>query len=231
MPGALILRAAREGRPWHCGSDFKYNDAMEKTKPSLIWLLLVPVLMIGGVVGAVVITIAGTMSIAEGMQRVPAGQSGTVTFDTAGETSVFIEQRGVMQASVPDGLKFTITPEAGGEPLPHTYPSGNFTYNANGVAGRNWLTVNIPSPGRYTVTTTHEGGPAPANTSIALAGNPGEKLAATLLGAFGLGGGGFVLGLVALIWILVARSRSQKRIMQARYAQMPPMPPPGYANH
>lgn len=204
---------------------------MEKVKPSLLWLLLVPFLMVGGVVAAFVVGIAGTLSIAEGMQRVPIGQTGKVTFEAAGETTVFFEQRGVMQASIPAGLKLEITPEAGGAPLKQSLSFGSFTYNANGVAGRNLANVNIPAPGRYIVTTTLPDGAPPVDASVALAGDPGSKLATTLLAAFALGGGGFLLGIITLIVVLVKRSRHQKRITQARYANFAPMPPPPGAMH
>lgn len=204
---------------------------MEKVKPSLLWLLLIPFFMIGGVVAAFVVAIAGTLSIAEGMQRVPIGQTGKVTFEAAGETTVFFEQRGVMHSSIPAGLKLEITPEAGGAPLPQSRGMGNFTYNANGVAGRNWVNITVPAPGRYIVTTTLPDGAPPVDASVALAGDPSTNLGITLLVAFGLGGGGFLLGIFTLIVVLVKRGRHQKRITQAQYANFAPMPPPPGAMH
>ncbi len=198
---------------------------MQNIKPHWSWFLLGPAVLILGGIGAVVLMAGGLMSVAEGMQRVDAPGEAVIRIEQPGEQAIFFEQRGVAQASAPADLTLSITPLSGGEPLNISSTIGNVTYNANGVAGRNYGSVNFPAAGEYkVVATTATGG-----GQVALGGNPGEKIVGSLLGFFGLGFGSFVACVIILIVVAVKRARNRKLVMQQYHSHYPPaggMPPP-----
>lgn len=117
---------------------------MQNIKPHWGWFLLGPAVLILGGIASVVLMAGGLMSVAEGMQRVDAPGEAVIRIEQPGEQAIFFEQRGVAAASAPADLKLSITPLAGGEPLSISNTFGSVTYNANGVAGRNYGSVNFP---------------------------------------------------------------------------------------
>jgi hypothetical protein len=191
-----------------------------KITPHWGWFFLGPIILMVGVIAASVMIAVGALSAGEGLERIPAPGSGVVRFEEAGTHTVFWEQRGVMQAQVPAGLAVVITPAAGGEPLSQSSGGMNFTYNNNNVAGRNFTTVEVPSPGEYKVDVTVPEGAAGAG-QVALGGNPAGRVLGTILGSMAVGGISFVLCLVILIVVAVRRSKSAKAQMAQQYAQYP----------
>ena len=191
-----------------------------KITPHWAWFFLGPVILMAGIVAAVAMIAIGAMSAGEGLERIPAPGSGVVRFEEAGSQTVFWEQRGVMHAQVPAGLAVVVTPAAGGAPLSQSSGGVNFTYNSNGVAGRNFTTVEVPSPGEYKVEVKVPEGAA-GSGHVALGGNPAGRVLGAIFGSMAVGGVSFVLCLVILIVVAVKRSRSAKAQMAHQYAQYP----------
>lgn len=190
---------------------------MQNIKPHWGWFLLGPAVLILGGIASVVLMAGGLMSVAEGMQRVDAPGEAVIRIEQPGEQAIFFEQRGVAAASAPADLKLSITPLAGGEPLSISNTFGSVTYNANGVAGRNYGSVNFPATGEYkVVVATATGG-----GQVALGGNPGEKIVGSLLGFFGVGFGSFVACVIILIVVAVKRAKFRKALLRQQYATYP----------
>lgn len=197
---------------------------MSPIKPHWAWFLAAPaVLMLGGVAAAAVL-IFGTLSVSEGMQRVGVPGEGVVVIEEAGETTIFYEQNGVSQATIPEGLSVEVMPESGGASLPLSGAATRFTYANNDVAGRNFRNVTFPAPGRYRVVTSLPEG-STARGQIALGGNPGGALIGTLGGFFGIGALSFILCLTIVIVVAVKRSSYARRMREQQFQQMPPVPP------
>lgn len=195
----------------------------QKVKPHGAWFLLVPVLILGGGIAAVALFVVGVSGFADGMKHIELPGTETITVSKAGDQILFYEQPDASQATVPPGLSVTVTPARGGEPLEMSAPGGNVTYNYGDVAARAYRRVSFPAAGEYVVTSSLPEGVVP-HGQLAIGGDPAGLLK-TMGGAFGLGFGGFVLGVIVLIVLLVMRGRSRKRINQQYWQQ----PPQGYA--
>lgn len=197
---------------------------MQPIKPHWGWFLLGPaILFLGGITASVVLA-GGAMTVATDMTRVDIPGTATIYAEEPGKMPIFYEERTFGRATAPLNLEVKITPTAGGEPLSIDTSTTNFSYNNNGVAGQQWGTANIPAAGAYTVETT-----VPLGTSagqLAVGSNPGERLIATLLAFFGIGGGSFLLCFLIVIIVAVKRSRYRKRLMQQQYGMPPGGPPP-----
>lgn len=199
----------------------------QKVSPHWGWFLLAPVFLVVGVVAFVVIVFSGALGVAEGMQHVSVPGEGTVTFDEPGEYTIFYEQRGVMQAEIPTGLRVEVTPVGGEKPLQHIIPGGKFTYKNNDVAGRNFGRIDVPGAGEYRVRTSVSEGVATSGR-VALGGDPSGKLLGAVFGSMGALVGGVVLALVHVIVIAVLRAKNRKKLRPPGYAAprgtSPPVP-------
>ena len=200
---------------------------MGTVKPHWAWFFVGPVILIVGCIAAVVVMVMGTLSVAEGMQRVGVPGEGVVTINEPGESTIFYEQSGVAQANIPDGLTVQVIPASGGDPLSLTSGVGSFTYNDGNTAGRNYKNVNFPSPGQYKVVTSLPPG-STTSGRVAMGGSPGAALGVALGGFFGIGALSFLLCIVSVIFVAVMRSKSARRLREQQYQQLPQRgPPPG----
>jgi len=202
---------------------------MQPVRPHWGWFLLGPVILILGGIAALVLFIGGLTSITEGMQRVDIPGRAEVHVEEPGAQPLFFEERGVSQASAPQGLEVRILPAGGGAPVPIDAGFGNVTYNVNGVAGRKWGEADFPAAGTYEITTNVHLGTKQGQ--LAVGGNLGEKIAVSLAGLFGFGFGSFLLCAIVMLVVLVKRMGYRRRMVRQQYAAMPPggmaPPPPG----
>jgi hypothetical protein len=201
---------------------------MEPIKPHWAWFFAGPVVLILGCVAAVVVMVMGTLNVSSDMQRVDVPGEGTVNIQEAGESTIFFEQPGVAQATIPEGLIVEVTPAAGGDPLPLISEGmSSFTYNNGNVAGRNYRSINFPAPGQYRVTASL---PPSSNArgQVAMGGNPGAALGMALGGFFGIGLLSFLTCIAIVIVVAVMRGKSAKRIRVQQHQPLPRQgPPPG----
>jgi hypothetical protein len=197
---------------------------MQPVKPHWGWFLLGPAILFLGGICAFVVMIGGTMNVAKDMTRVDIPGTATVYAEKPGKMPIFYEERTFGKATAPLALEVKITPAAGGTPVPIDTSTVNFSYNNNGISGQQWGTADLPAAGAYTVETS-----VPLGTTagkLAVGSNPGERLIATLLAFFGIGGGSFLLCFLIVIVVAVKRNRSRKRLMLQQYGMASGGPPP-----
>jgi hypothetical protein len=185
---------------------------MQPIKPHWAWFLAGPAVLVVGCVAAVVVLVVGSLSVAEGMQRVSVPGEATISIKEAGDTTIFYEQMGVSQATIPEGLTVIITPAGGGEPLELTQGRGRFTYADTQAAGRNFRNVSFPHAGEYHVVTSLPPGSS-AGGRVALGGSPGAALAGTLVGFFGIGIASFLLCVIIMLVVGLRRVSYRKRLL------------------
>ena len=222
------------------------SAAPGKVRPSGFWYLLPFLLVVAGGVAAIISIVNGVSAYSDTIEefaRVDVGEQGTIQIDGTGGYTVFYEP-GVSDESSLD--------ENGPEPpLEMTDPSGQpvtfedyesfGTYGSSGYVGFAISTFDVSEPGNYELKV----GGQPLGGTVAVGRSPFEKITNGVLLGLVFGFGGFLLALVVLIVLMVARGRSKRRIRAANpyipqyaapawsggqtgYQQYPQYPPGGY---
>ncbi|WP_174567693.1 hypothetical protein [Nocardia altamirensis] len=190
------------GSPYSAG-----QQAPQRITPSGWWFVVGALLIVGGLVGGIVLGVLGFVGMSgkvDDLQRVPVPGSGAVQLTETGGYTVNFEYPGASEHGFPGRITTSIT-DPSGAAVPLQDYSANVTYTFGKHEGRAAFSFTANTPGTYRVTTT--GGPATA----AIGRGFGTSLAGSLVGAFALGFGGLVLGVIALIVVGVKRGRSKRR--------------------
>ncbi len=185
-----------------------------------------------GVIGAVVWAGLGFVSFSDTIddfQRVSANGEGEVTFSDTGGYVIYYEAPGADGGNIPDG-EVLLTPADSDEPVPLERYDSELSYNVGDHSGYAVLTFDIAEPGTYVVQSESDG-----TGDLAVGRSVGSKLVTTIVGAFALGGFGFLAGVTILI-VTAVRRRNARRGAAAPwnppppgapvYGQAPAYPPP-----
>jgi hypothetical protein len=194
-------------------------------QPHWAWFLLSPLALVLGLVVFIVVVLSGLKGIEGARQTVPVPGSGIVTLEEAGSVTLYFEQSGASEATVPAGLDIQIVPAGGGAPLVLSDSRVNTNYSIGGVVGRNFAVVNIPAPGRYEVTTSlPDGVHPPRGATVAVSAGVGGQILGTALGGLAALGLGFLAAVIIPIIVAGKRNTSKKQ-QQAHLYQQQPYPP------
>ena len=192
------------------------SAAPGKVRPSGFWYLLPFVLVVAGGVAAIISIVNGVSAYSDTIEefaRVDVGEQGTIEIDGTGGYTVFYEPGVSDESSLDEN-----DPEP---PLEMTDPSGQpvtfedyesfGTYGSSGYVGFAIRTFDVSEPGNYELKV----GGQPLGGTVAVGRSPFEKITNGVLLGLVFGFGGFLLALVILIVLMVARGRSKRRIRAA----------------
>jgi len=207
-------------------SAISYTPISQRVRPSKWWFALCPLLLIGGTMLAVGIGVNEYHRAKDTYQRLGTDGTGTVHLDTGEQRTVFVvwsESRVTETIQRPTNTVTVTGP--GGEEVDVQRPSNSKeTFQGMGDTGIKVADFTAPRTGDYEVTITFEAGgqdvarPLAAIGDFDVLGAVGRTLLPSGMGAVG--------AFLTLITVLIARSRSRKRINHVALTNPGTMPGP-----
>ncbi len=166
--------------------------------------------IVAGVVLAIawfVTHIVGLSDSVDDLQRVPVGASRFVDLP-GGDLSIYYEDpRGVEDAAIP-ALRIVVQRGGEGAPLPIEGHSGSVSYSFGGHSGQSIAALHDVEAGRYRVQTS---GPAPSGAQVAIGEGVGSKIVSALVGGFGIGIAGLLIGVALIVVTSTRRNRASPK--------------------
>ena len=187
-------------------------------RPGRIWYLVALAFFAAGLAWLIVgiVSLGNTVN---DLQRVPLPAGGTISLGHSGGYTVYYEGPGAENGNIPS-YNIHIIPASPGAGVPSLTRYGStVTYNIGSHHGRAVLTLHITGPGKFRVTATATGTPAPG-ADLAFGGSIASGVVGVLLPGVPLMIIG-VLGAVLLLVIRIVRKRSLRRPPPAQYAYPP----------
>jgi hypothetical protein len=168
---------------------------------------------------------AGISGIGDSVVRVVVPGVATLDLDHSGSYTIFHERRSVIDGRIyaeanVDGLRVTVTREAGGEPVPVTRPTATSRYSIGGHEGVSVLSFEIGEPGRYRLSAAYEDARSHGKTVLAIEHGFVARLLKTIAGTIATGLFGFAAAVVIATITFVKRRRLRRL-----------SPPPGAARY
>lgn len=142
-------------------------------------------------------------------------------FDDTGKYTLFYEYkssvdgRSYSTGEYLKGVTVSIASEDGTCLVPVSSTSGNMSYEIGSRAGKSLFEFKIQEPGTYIVTTEYRD--RTSTSEVVFAIGPTFDILGNMLRSFGIGFGGFVLGILVLAWVFLTR-RKVRNEMEGVYS-------------
>ncbi|MCP4611573.1 MAG: hypothetical protein GY845_22920, partial [Planctomycetes bacterium] len=137
-------------------------------------------------------------------------------FDSTGEYTIFYEYRssidgkGYSTSESLKGVEVSLRSKDGIQSVPLFSSSWNTSYEIGSRAGKSLFEFEIEEPGTYILTTNYQDEtPTP---KVVFAIGPSFDIMGTILRSFGIGFGGFVLGVLLLLWVFLKRRQTEEQV-------------------
>jgi len=142
-------------------------------------------------------------------------------FDDTGKYTIFYEYQssvdgqGYSTGEYLKGVVVSIESEDGTRLVRISSASGDMSYEIGSRAGKSLFEFEIEEPGAYVVTTEYQDGTSTPEVVFAI--GPTFDILGNMLRSFGIGFGGFVLGILVLAWVFLKR-RKVRNEMEGVYS-------------
>lgn len=189
------------GYPWQAPG--YAQPPMRKVRPGRIWYLATLAVLVAGIAWLAygLASVAGTI---DNLQRVSLPGGGTVNLTHGGGYTIYYEGPGADSGSIAP-FHINVAPASPGAAVASLTRYGSVvTYDIGSHHGRAVLSLQVTSPGKFTVTVT---GTPSAGADLAFGGSLGSGIVGSLLPAIPLMILGF-LGTLTLFIVRLARKRS-----------------------
>ena len=180
---------------------------LRRVRALYVGLVLVGIAVIAAVVGVVLIVTAINQVPDKLDARPKVAVPGTATLRlTQGERGIWLETRAPSRPD-PRNVGVTVTPAAGGEPLPVLFPRTVDNYDLEGRRGALIGTVVVPTTGDYVVVVDGRGG---SNVSIGATTSADDLVDVSGPAiAFSIAAGAGFLGIITLLVAFIRHIRRQ----------------------
>jgi hypothetical protein len=189
---------------------------MDDSKSSVGGYVVGALLILGGVVWFVFGLFGDISSITDGMVPLEGPGVFDVELQERGTWTVFHEHRTVIDGKslssepYPDGLEFRLE-SAEGQGVNVRAASSNGTYSFGSREGSSMFEFDVHTPGAYVVSVLVEGERAERPVVMTMSRDFMGGIWAAILGGFARMGGGFLVGILVIVWTALANDRRKKR--------------------
>jgi hypothetical protein len=137
-------------------------------------------------------------------------------FDSTREYTIFYEYRssidgkGYSTGESLKGVEVSLRSKDGAQSVPLSNSSWDTSYEIGSRAGKSLFEFEIEEPGTYILTTNYQD--ETATPKVVFAIGPSFDILGTILRSFGIGFGGFVLGVLVLLWVFLKRRQTAEQV-------------------